>query len=130
MGSSSTGSHFGMASLIAMRAAVLNAWSELSTAWNWPVIRFTETSTTGKPSGPVAQIVPHAFLDRGDVVARNGAADHRIDEGVAGAARQRLHLDLDVGELAVAAALALEAGMLAGAACGWFPCRAPAAGAW
>ena len=50
-------------------------------------------------------------------------------KAMAAAARQRLDLDLDVGELAVAAGLPLEARMLRGAARGSSPCRAPAAGA-
>ena len=52
IGSNRVGSHFGKASWIACRPAVLKAMSELSTAWNWPVIRMTVRSTTGKPSGP------------------------------------------------------------------------------
>ena len=52
MGSSSTGEHCGMPSVMAMRAAVLNAISELSTSWYEPSDRLTAKSTTGKPSGP------------------------------------------------------------------------------
>ena len=88
-----------------LRPQVLNAWSELSTAWNWPVTRCDRDIDDGEsPSGPCFRYSGHAFLDRGDEVARNGAAHHRVLEDLAGAARQRLHLDLDVGELAVAAA--------------------------
>src|SRR5207248_9841088 len=57
-----------------------------------------------------------AFLDRREVVARDGPADDAVLEDKAGAARQRLHLDRAIGKLPVAAALALEARMLVGAA--------------
>jgi hypothetical protein len=40
------------ASLIAMRPAVRNASSELSTLWKLPSVSVTATSTTGKPIGP------------------------------------------------------------------------------
>ena len=52
IGSSSTGLHLGIASLMAMRAAILNDISELSTAWYWPSNSVTSRSTTGWPSGP------------------------------------------------------------------------------
>ena len=52
IGSSSTGLHLGMASLMAMRAAILNDISELSTAWYWPSNSVASRSTTGCPSGP------------------------------------------------------------------------------
>src|SRR5260370_16429794 len=58
------------------------------------------------------EIFQEAFADGRDVVLRDGAADHGVGEGEPAAARQRLDLDLDIGELAVTAALALEAGML------------------
>ena len=104
MGSSSTGSHFGIASCIALARRGLERLVgavdgvELAGDEGHRHVHHREAQ------GPVAQIFHHAFLDRGDVVARDGAAHHRVDEAVAGAARQRLHLDLDVGELAVAAA--------------------------
>ncbi len=58
------------------------------------------------------QVVAQPFLDGGDEVARHHAAHDLVDEAEARAARQRLDLDLDVGELAVAAGLPLVAGML------------------
>ena len=76
IGSSSTGSHLRQRLAASpMRAAILNAISELSTVWNWPSNSVTSMSTTGKPSGPLLQVLPHAFLDRRDEIARHGAAD-------------------------------------------------------
>ena len=47
------------------------------------------------------------FLDRGNEPARDRAAEDLVDEFELAAARQRLHLDLAVAELAVAAGLLL-----------------------
>ena len=47
------------------------------------------------------------FLDRGDELARDRAAEDLVDELEVAAARQRLDLDLAVAELAVAAGLLL-----------------------
>src|SRR4029453_14442156 len=62
------------------------------------------------------EIVDQAFLDGRYEVARHHAAHDLVDEAEARAARQRLDLDLDVGELAVTAGLPLVAGMLRAAA--------------
>src|SRR5205814_937584 len=62
------------------------------------------------------EVLAQAFLDRGDEVARHHAAHDLVGEAEARAARQRPDLDLDVGELAVSAGLALVARVLAGAA--------------
>src|SRR6185437_12291920 len=48
-----------------------------------------------------------ALFDRGDEVARDGAAEDLVDELEASAAFERLHADLAVAELAVAAGLLL-----------------------
>src|SRR3546814_12305965 len=61
------------------------------------------------------QRILHALVDGGNEVLRDGTADHPVDEGIAGAARLWRDVDLDVGELAMAARLPLEAGMLVGA---------------
>ena len=56
--------------------------------------------------------VDDALLDRRDVVARHHAAGDLVLELEAGAARQRLDLEHDVAELAVAAGLLLVAAAL------------------
>src|SRR4029450_1163794 len=104
MGSSSTGLHLGMASLMAMRAAILNDISELSTEWYWPANRVTSRSTTRSPlARPFLEVLAQPLFDGRDEVARHHAAHDLVDEAEARAARQGLDLDLDVGELAVAA---------------------------
>ncbi len=50
-------------------------------------------------------LCPHALLDARDELPRHRAADHLVDELEAGALRQRLHLDVAHGELAVPAGL-------------------------
>ena len=60
-----------------------------------------------KAERPVLECVDHAFLDRRDVVARHHAAGDLVLEREAGAARQRLDVEHDVAELAVAARLLL-----------------------
>src|SRR5215472_17432255 len=62
------------------------------------------------------QRLDHAFLDCGDIITRDRAADDSVDIGETRAARQRFHLERDVGELAMAPTLTLEAGMLLSAA--------------
>ena len=88
---------------IAMRAAVLKAMSELSTAWYWPSIQRDRDVDHREAERPALQIFAHALLDRADELARHGAADDLVVEFEARAARQRLDLDMDVAELAVAA---------------------------
>src|SRR5947207_15766584 len=61
------------------------------------------------------QVIDQPLLDRWNEVSRHHAAHDLVDEAEARAARQGLDLDLDVGELAVAAGLALVARMLGGA---------------
>ena len=58
-----------------------------------------------KAQRPAFERIPHAGLDRGDVLARHHAAGDLVLEGEALAARQRLDLDHHVAELAVAAGL-------------------------
>ena len=57
----------------------------------------------------------NALFDGGNVVPGNRAAEDFVDELEVSAARQRLHLDLAVAELAVAAALLLVAALHVGA---------------
>ena len=66
----------------------------------------------GKSQRAVLERVDHAFLDRGDVVARHHAAGDLLLEHEAGAARHRLDVEHDVAELAVAARLLLVAAAL------------------
>ena len=66
-----------------------------------------------------------AFFDGGDEVARNGAAEDLVGELEAAAARQRLHADLAVAELAVAAGLLLVAALALRPCRGWFRGTAP-----
>ena len=56
-----------------------------------------------------------ALFHRRNVVLRNRAAEDLVDELEVAAARQRLHLDLAIAELAVAAALLLVASLHVGA---------------
>ena len=71
------------------------------------------------------QILDQPGLDRRDEIARHDTAHDLVDEAEARAARQRLDLDLDVGELAMAAGLALVAGVLLRAGL-WLPPAAQA----
>src|SRR5205085_8789298 len=60
---------------------------------------------------PAEPGVLNPFLDGGDVLARNRPAEDLVDKFEVGAARQRLDLDLAVGELAVTAGLLLVTSM-------------------
>ena len=115
IGSSSTGLQLGMASLMAMRAAILNDISELSTRVILAVDQRHFEIDDLLAERAFLQIVAQPLLDGGDEVARHHAAHDPVDEAEARAARQRPDLDLDVGELAVAAGLALVARVLRGA---------------
>ena len=64
----------------------------------------------------VLERVDDALLDRRDVIARHHAAGDLVLELEAGAARQRLDVEHDVAELAVAAGLLLVAAAHAGSA--------------
>src|SRR5262245_61262339 len=57
--------------------------------------------------GPLLHRVLHAGLDRGNPLARDGAPGDLVDELKALAARQGLHLDDAIAELAVSAGLLL-----------------------
>ena len=63
----------------------------------------------------LVQRLAHALLDRGNVLARDDAADDLVDELEAAAARQRLDLEPRVAELAAAAGLLLELALRLGA---------------
>ena len=55
--------------------------SEESTEWALPSNRVIRTSTTGiAGEHALLQLGPRALLDRGDELARHGAADHLVDE--------------------------------------------------
>ena len=56
----------------------------------------------------------NALLNGGDVLARNRAAENLVDEFEVGAARQRLDLDLAIGELTMTARLLLVAAVRVG----------------
>src|SRR5215472_16659397 len=66
-----------------------------------------------KADRTAAQRLNDPFLDGRDIVARDRAADGKSETGAAG---HRLDFDRNIGELAVSAALALEAGILLAAA--------------
>src|SRR5262249_57137812 len=57
---------------------------------------------------PLDHRLADALLDRRDEVARDHPADDLVDELEAGASRQRLDLEVGIGELTVAAGLLLE----------------------
>ena len=63
----------------------------------------------------LGQRLAHALLDRRNELPRHDAADDLVDELEAGAARQRLHLEPGVAELAAAAGLLLELALRLGA---------------
>ena len=87
----------------------MNAISELSTEWCLPSKHVTRTSTTGKPERPAGLLgFGDTLFDCGNEVARDHAADDRVDELVAGAALLRLDAQPRHRELPVAAALLLE----------------------
>src|SRR5499427_9647699 len=69
-----------------------------------------------KADRTAAQRLNDPFLDGRDIVARDRAADDAVGKSETGAAGHRLDFDRNIGELAVSAALALEAGMLLAAA--------------
>ena len=99
-----------IASLNPIEPAILKLISDESTEWYLPSKHVTCTSTTGKPSTPpLLHRLVHALLDRGDELARDGAADDRVDELEAGAALERLDAQERDPELAVAAGLLLVA---------------------
>ena len=77
IGSSSTGSHFGMASLIAMRADRLERLVRAVDGVELAGREIDRDVDHREAERPVLQILDHALLDRGDVVARDGAADDR-----------------------------------------------------
>ena len=60
-----------------------------------------------KAERPAVERVLHAGFDRGEVLARHGAAMHRLGKGKAVASPARFHVDDDIAELAVAARLLL-----------------------
>ncbi len=92
------------ASLKPMEPAFLNAISEESTAWYEPSRRLTLTSTSGIAGNDAAlHRFPGALLHGGDVLTRDVAADDLVFEDEAGAALERLDLELDDTELAAAA---------------------------
>ena len=67
-----------------------------------------------EPERTPVQILLHAALDRGDVLPRHRATDNGLGELETGAAGQRLDVEMDITELAVAARLLLVAAMLGG----------------
>src|SRR5262249_17773678 len=69
-----------------------------------------------EPERTAIEKLARPLLPRRYVLPRYRAADDMVDDLEAGAARQRLDLDMDVPELAVAAALLLVAPMLLDAA--------------
>ena len=74
-----------------------------------PSKQVTRTSTIGKPSAPPRLLgLGDALLDRGDVLARDDAADDLVDELVAGSALGRLDPQPRDRELPVTAALLLH----------------------
>ena len=76
-----------------------------------PEIDHREAGQVAAPGG-----VANAFFDGRNEVLRNGAAEDVVDELELAAARQRLHLDLAVAVLAVAAGLLLVAALHVGLA--------------
>ena len=91
-------------------AGAMNATSFESTGWCLPSYTITRTSSSGiARDRALDEHLVDAFLDRGDVLARNRAADDFVDELEAGAARQRLDPQVHLAELAGAAGLLLVA---------------------
>ena len=66
----------------------------------------------GETERAACEPVDNALFHRADIVARHRAADHLLGELEALAARQRLDVEHDVAELAVAAGLLLVAAAL------------------
>ena len=91
-------------------AAVLNAISELSTGWCLPS-KHGDLHVDDREAERAAVLLGlgDALLDRGDEVARDHAADDRVDELDARAALVRLDAQPRDRELAVAAGLLLVA---------------------
>ena len=108
-GSSSTGRALPSASRSPIDAAVLNAISELSTGWCLPS-KHGDLDVDDREAERAAVLLRlvHALLDRGNEVAGDHAADDRVDELVAAAARLRFDAQPRDRELAVAAALLLD----------------------
>ena len=98
--------------MMPMRPAMRNAMSEESTAVIGAVDQRHRDVDHRKAERAVLERVDHALLDRRDVVARHHAAGDLLLEHEAGAARQRLDVEHDVAELAVAAGLLLVAAAL------------------
>ena len=82
--------------------------SELSTEWKVPSTSVTDDVDDGIAERALAGRVLGRLADGGDVLPRHRAADDPVAELEALAARARRDVELDVGELAVAAGLALE----------------------
>ena len=84
----------------------------------------TLKSTTGK-SGQIAFFrgLDDSLFDRGNEVPRNGAAEDFVFEFELSAARQRLHANPAIAELAVAAGLLLVAALHVGLAANGFAIR-------
>ncbi len=110
IGSSSAGRASRNALRKAVAAAVLNACSELSTAWYLPKKTSTSTSTTGLPEiTPFSSCSRTPFSTAGMNWFGIDAALDRVDEVEPLAARPGPDPELDVGELAAAAGLLLVA---------------------
>ena len=77
----------------------------------------------GEEAAPAGLLDP--LLDRRPEVVRDGAAEDLVGEREVLAARQRLDLDLAVGELAAAAGLLLVPAVAVGGLAGWSRGRAP-----
>ena len=115
-----------IASLNASEPAILNDSSFESTAWNEPSKTVALKSTIGIAGQvPAHPGVLDALLDGRDELPRNGAAEDVVDELEVAAARQRLHLDLAVAELAVAAGLLLVPAVRLGGRGDRLPVRNP-----
>ena len=116
-GSSSVGLATSIAFLKAMRPAI----------WNDKIVRIhivigpvveNDAEIDDRKSRQISarRGVVNSFFDRGNVVLRNRAAEDVVDELELAAARQRLHLDLAIAVLPVAAGLLLVASLHVGLA--------------
>ena len=108
-GSRSTGPAFASASFSPCAAAVLNAISELSTEWCFPV----EAGDAHVDDGEAERAARlrgfgDTLFDGGDVLAGDDAADDLVDELDAGSALGRLDPQPRDGELPVTTALLLH----------------------